>query len=153
MNNLDQRDSRQRFVQRMVRTGRKAIANLDAVGAAGTLLLDDFVDILARRKEKSRDWRWNRGRYLRDQFVADHARTARHLRDQTQRGSTECNGLLGFVFAGNTADLYSWPVGAIHAAVTRRRGPRCFLLASRARDTSGPRLVCGRTSRSHGLRS
>jgi len=67
------------LLQLAMRTDSKVVANLDCIGAAETLLLDDIGDRLPRSQQECPDRRRNSCRNLSNKLIADDTRSARHM--------------------------------------------------------------------------
>ncbi len=114
MNNLNNRNSRQSIFEVAMCAGSQVIADLDAVSPARTVLCDDVAGVLSRGQQERSDWRRNGPRNLCDLLIADYSRTARHIRNQTQRRGATFNGQRRFLNGADAADFYSRSGGRFH---------------------------------------
>src|ERR1044071_5550831 len=108
--------------------------------SAAPLLRADLLGVLAAREEKRRDRRRHLGGDLRDALPRDHARPARHLRDEAERGRAGVDGEARFVDGGDAADFDA------HAASvypSRRRGinPATARIALRGSCRAAPWMI------------
>jgi hypothetical protein len=85
MDHLHEADAGQCFAQLPKFGMRHVIDKLQRGRAALAMLLDDAVGVLPGSEQERDDRRRNGRSDLRDQFVGDHARAARHRRHQAER--------------------------------------------------------------------
>ena len=79
VHDLNDRNSGQGVLQVAMRADGEMVADLDRIGPAEALLLDDVGHALPRRQQERPDRGWNRRGNLCNLFVADDAGAARHM--------------------------------------------------------------------------
>ena len=117
VNDLNDGNPGQSILQLAMRAQTEMIADLDRIGPAETLLLDDVGNLLSRSQEECSDRRWDGRGNLGDPLIADDAGPARHVRNQAQRGRSTLDGQSRFVDTADAADFYSWRARCFHGGL------------------------------------